>query len=338
MRYLLHAEISEEVVVQTPADIVVTAQIVEEHAVRIQLADLLDLLAQQADVARGEGVPYARHRRNVVEDMALGLFLGTEVGGDLRGLHDDLAQQQHRRAHDLADDAHHPDDVVHLRQIAAGGAELLPDIGHRVKADNVYTGVGEEQHIGGHIVEHHRVSVVQIPLVRIEGSHDDLAVVELSEVARGCPRENLRYGPLKGLGYLPVVVEEVVAAGVGVALTGSLCPLMLVAGVIHDKVKTAVDAALVTQGGQLAQVVHRAQMGLHLAEVSHGIAAVAVLFRAVQQRHEVKIVYAALGEIINIFDDAVEVAGEVIDIEHHADDIVAAIPVCILFAFAVTLF
>ena len=50
-----------------------------------------------------------------------------------------------RRADAFQYHAQHPHNGMHLRQIAAGGAQLLPDIGHGINAEHLYAEVGEVQ-------------------------------------------------------------------------------------------------------------------------------------------------------------------------------------------------
>ena len=63
---------------------------------------------------------------------------------------------------------------MHLGKIPAAGSQLFPDIGNRVDADHIDTFVGQVQHIVNHLIENHRIPVVQIPLIGIESGHDKL--------------------------------------------------------------------------------------------------------------------------------------------------------------------
>lgn len=108
--------------------------------------------------------------------------------------------------------------------------------------------------------------------------------------------------------------------------------------VVHHKVETAADTALVAEGGKLTQIINRAERRLYFSKIRYRIAAVAVLLGAFQQGHEVDIVNAALRKIIESFDNAFEVAGEIIHIQHHADNLVAAIPKRMFLPIAVAFF
>ena len=64
--------------------------------------------------------------------------------------------------------------------------------------------------------------------------------------------------------------------------------------------------APVAVGRQRGQVVHRAELRLDAAEVRDRVAAVAAADRALQQRHQMQIVDAALFEVVELFPHAVE--------------------------------
>ena len=127
---------------------------------RRQSEHLIQLLPQESGVTGGHGVPGGGHGGDVVEHVALGLLHGAEVGHHLARLHDHLAQQQHAGAYDFPNHAHHADDGVHLLEVPAGGAQLLPDVRHRIDADNIDTPVGEVEEIGHHLIEHPGIAVV----------------------------------------------------------------------------------------------------------------------------------------------------------------------------------
>ena len=97
----------------------------------------------------------------------------TEIRRKLGRLHNDFAEEQRARADNFGSHAHQADKSVDLRQIAAVGAESLPDIRNRVKTDDINTVVAEIEHICRHIIEDDRVAVIQIPLIRVEAGHND---------------------------------------------------------------------------------------------------------------------------------------------------------------------
>ena len=69
--------------------------------------------------------------------VALGAFWTSEIRHNLGRLHDHLAQQENRRTHNLAGKPHEPHQSMYLRQIAAGGAQLFPDVRHRIQPDYI---------------------------------------------------------------------------------------------------------------------------------------------------------------------------------------------------------
>ena len=240
-------------------------------------------------------MPGAGHGGDVVEQMALRLFDAAEVGHDLARLHDDLAQQQAGGADNLADHAHDAHQRVYLRQVAAVGAELFPDIGHRVKTDNIHALIAEEEHVLRHVVEDGGVCVVEIPLIGIEGGHDDLIGLRApAEVAGRGGRENLGHGSFKLAGDVPVVVEEIAILKFLFTRAGAPGPLVILACMVHDEVEADRDVALVAVRSEGGQILHRAEGGLHFAEVRHGITAVAASDGAFQQGHQMQVVDAAV--------------------------------------------
>ena len=215
-----------------------------------------------------------------------------------------------------------------LRQVAAVGAELLPDVGHRVQTDDVHALVAEEEHVLGHVVEDDGVGVVEVPLVGVEGGHDDLArLLAPGEVAGRGGREDLRHGLLKLTGDAPVVVEEVAVLIFLLTGAGASGPLVVLARVVHHEVEADRDAAAVAVGGERGQILHRAERGLNLSEVGHRVAAVAAADGAFQQGHQVQIVDAAVLNVVELFAHAVERTGKAVHIHEHADQIAALVPV-----------
>ena len=49
---------------------------------------------------------------------------------------------------------------MHLGQITAIGAQLLPDIGYSIQPDYIHTLIGKEQQVLHHVVEDHGIGIV----------------------------------------------------------------------------------------------------------------------------------------------------------------------------------
>ena len=322
-----HSELFEEVVIQAPADIVVAAQVVQEGVVMRQREDSFHLMTEQAHIVSSHGMPGAGHGRDVVEHVAFGLLDRSEIRHDLGGLHDDFAQKQGAGADDLGGHAHQADQRVDLRQVAAVGAQFFPDIGRCIQTDDIDTVVAQVQHVSGHIVEDDRICVVQIPLIRIESGHDDLAgLFAPGEVSGRGLREYLGDGLLKFAGNRPVIVEEVSVLIFLLTGAGTLCPLVVFAGVVHDEVQADTHAALVALIAELSQIFHRAEGGLYFAEIRDRVTAVGPSGRALQQRHKVDVVESALLQIIQMRLDTLESTSEAVGIHEHSQHLVALIP------------
>ena len=329
VRNLLHAPGAERGVVEAPADVVVAAQVVEEGVLAGQAAHGVELRAQQARVAARHRVPGGGHRCDVVEHVALGLFHGPEIGDHLHRRHDHLAQEHDAGAHDLADHAHHAHDRVDLGEVAAVGAELLPDVGHGVDADDVHALVGQVEEVVHHLVEDARVAIVEVPLVGVELRHHGLAQLrQVGEVAGRRGGEDLRHVAGVLVDHRLVALEEVPAHVLALAGTRPPRPLVLLRGVVHDEVHAEADAALVALPREVGEVLHRPELGLDATEVPDGVAAVraAPVRGGVEERHEVEVVHAHALEVVQAVLHAPDVPGEVVDVHLHAEHVAAAIP------------
>ena len=246
VRNLLHAESAQEIVVESPADVVVAAQVIEEGVFLREREDGLQLVAEKAHVPRGDGVPGAGHRRDVVEHVALGFLDRAEIRDHLGRLHHDLAEQHRAGADDLRGHAHEADERVDLRQVPAGRAEGLPDIGHCVKTDDVHAVIAQVEHVRGHVVEHDGVRVIEVPLIRVKCRHHDLSgLFAPGEIAGRGGGEHLRDGALELVRDLPVVEEEIAVLVLQLALSRSYRPLVVLARVVHDEVEADADSSLV---------------------------------------------------------------------------------------------
>ncbi len=109
------------------------------------------------------------------------------------------------------------------------------------------------------------------------------------EVARREVGEDLRQRLLERVGEAAVGVDVEVVAVRRVPGAGAHGPVVLAGDVVEDQVEHQADAAPAQRGGELAQVVDRAEVGAHGAVVLHGVAAVVVAVAGLQQRHQVQV-------------------------------------------------
>ena len=169
--------------------------------------------------------------------MAFRLFRGAEVCRQLLGCHDHLALEDDRRADAFQHHAEHPHDGVHLRQIAAGGAQLLPDVGHGVNAEHLYTQISQVQDALGHVHEHGRVCIIQIPLIIVESSQHPLVHLLAPGKVAGCGvGEHLRHGLLVLVGDGAVIVAVIIRL---IGCISGFCrhgPTVGAGGVVHDEI------------------------------------------------------------------------------------------------------
>ena len=301
------------------------AQVVQEGIIPGQGEDLAQLVAQQPHVRRGNGVPCGGHGGHVVEHVALGLFHRAEIGRHLRRFHHHLPQQQGAGADDLHRHAHDAHQGVDLGQIAAAGAQLLPYVRYGVEPDDVHPLIAQVEHVVHHVRQHGGVGIVQIPLVGIEGGHDDLSgFLAPGEAPRRGGGKDLGHGFVEFVGDVPAVVEEIAGLAFRVARPGAHGPGVILAGVVHHEVQAEDDPpgmAVLRQGGQIG---HGAQLRLDLAEVRHGVAAVAAALGALQQRHQVQVVHAAVLYVVQLLPHAVQRAREGLHVHQHAHQLVPA--------------
>ena len=325
---LLLGEAPQEVIVQSPADIVMAADIVQEGIFPGQAEHLLQLVGQQARVLRGRRVPQGGHGGHVVKHVAFRLCHRAEIRCHHAGLHHHFSQQQRPRAYDLA---HHPEDPqqrVHLRQIPAGGPQRLPDVGRRVQPDHVHPVVAQVQHIVRHVRQHPGVHVVQIPLVGIESGHHHFPRLRApGEVPRRGGGKHLRHGLFIRVGNLPVVVEEIPVPVFLLSGPGPPGPLMILAGVVHDKIQAHGDSPSAAVLRQVPQILHGAQLRLHLPEIADGVAPVAAALRALQQGHQVQVVHAALRQVVQLPPHPLQRSREGVHIQLHACSLPPPVPV-----------
>ena len=159
-----------------------------------------------------------------------------------------------------------------------------------------------------------------------------------AEVAGGRGWKYLRHRLLKRLRNGPVVIEEIPRLALGIAGPGLFRPLVILTGVVHHEIQAKRDASRVAVRRQRFQVLHRAQFRLDLPEVCHRVAAVAAPLRALQDRHQMQVVHAAVFQIIQPVAHAVQTAGKGVHIHQHAQEIVPPVPVGVLQALPVQLF
>ena len=315
MRNLREAVGFQEVIIKPPADIIVTAQIIQEGIFLRQRKHRIELMFQKLCAVCRNGMPGACHGRDIVQHLTLRFFQSSEVRNDLAGFHNDFAKEKCSRADDIRRHMHQADQGMDLRKVPAVGAELLPDIGHCIEAHDIHAVIAEIQHVCGHVIEDRRVCIIEIPLVRIESRHDDfLRFFIPGEVSRRCCREDFRNRLFVFVRNGPVIIEEVPALIFRISLSCFYRPFMIFAGVIHDEVQTERNAPLMAFLRQRGKILHRAELRIHLSEIRHRVAAVASSFRAFQQRHQMKIVHAAFFNVVKMTADAFDGLRKRIDI------------------------
>ena len=302
MGNFLNPEILQEIIVQSPADIVVAAQIVLENILSGKSGHDVQLAAQQGYISGGNGVPGACHGSNIIQKMTFRFVYSSEVGNYFLRSHNDLAQKENAGADDLADHTHHADDGMNLGKIAAIGSKLFPDIGNSVQTHDIHTLICQIEHVEDHFIQYNRISVVQIPLIRIKCCHYMLLdIVQPGEVARRRGGEYLRTGLLIKSGNVIGVKEEIAVLIFPFPCACALRPFVILGGMVHNEVQTYADSAFMAGGSNRCEILHGSQFRLYGTEICHSVTAVAAPFRGSQKRHQMQIVHITFLNIIQLF-------------------------------------
>ena len=160
MGNFINFKILQEIIIQSPADIIMAAEIILEYIFFRKCTKRINLSAQKRNVFGRNGVPGACHSCYIIENVAFRFLYSSEIRNNFFRCHNNFTQKQNTRANDLTDHSHHTDDSVNLRQVTAVCAKLFPDIRNRIQTYNINTLVGKIQHIVDHLIEHNRISVI----------------------------------------------------------------------------------------------------------------------------------------------------------------------------------
>ena len=158
------------------------------------------------------------------------------------------------------------------------------------------------------------------------------------KVPRSSGREYLWYGLFVLVRDLTVVVEEVTAHIFSVTLACFFCPLVIFRSVVHNKIHTQVHSVFVAFVSKGGKIFHGTKIRADFAEIGYCVTTVGTAFRSVQKRHQMKTVHVAFLKIWKLGRNSLDVAGKIVNIEHHAKHILLAEPVRIFFSFKVAVF
>ena len=222
---------------------------------------------------------------------------------------------------------------MYLRKISALRSQLFPYIGNSINAHDINSFVRKIKEVIHHLIEYSRISVIQVPLVRIERGHYIMAAfLEPCKVPGRSRREDLGHSFLISGRNLIIVIEEIAAHILAVAFSGFLCPLMVLRSMIHDKIHADIDLPAMAGSRKIFQILHGPEMFLYLSEVTDSVTSVRTAFRSLKERHQMNIIDTALLQIGYFAFYALDIACKIIDIEHHSKKIIAFIPGGISFS------
>ena len=133
------------------------------------------------------------------------------------------------------------------------------------------------QNTFGHVHEHRRVCVVQIPLVVVEGGQHPLVhLLAPGKVAGRSVGKYLRHSLLVLVRDGAVIKQVVVGLKPRVARLGRHRPAVGAGSMVHNKIQTQADAGLAQFAGQIFEVFIRAESRVYGIEILHRIAAIVV--------------------------------------------------------------
>ena len=200
--------------------------------------------------------------------------------------------------------AHLPQVLVRAGEVLAVRALLLEQVGHRVETEAVDAEVEPEAQDVEHRLAHGRVLEVEVGLVAEEAVPEELSAHRVVGPVRRLGVDEDDAGvAVRGVVVGPHVEVAVRAVGV---LPRGLEPRVRVGRVVQHEVGDDADAAAVRLLEQVHEVVDRAELGQHGAEVADVVAAVAQ-GRGVE-RGQPQAVDAEPLQVVELVGQAAEVA------------------------------
>jgi hypothetical protein len=276
------------------------------------LAGAVDLRRLRHDVQDGEAILHVdrhvhpRHEREVEVHVALVAL--AEVGGGVLGPLVGFGEQHARLEARVHVRAQLAQELVGLRQVLAVRPLGLVEVRHGVEAHPVDAHAEPEVHHAQERLLHVGVLEVEVGLVRVE------AVPEVLP-RDGIPRPVRRLEVLEDdtrlavpLGRVAPHVEAPLARAGGRA-PGPLEPRVLIGGVVEHELGDHAQAALVRLVEEEAEVVERAELGVHVGVVGDVVAVVA-LGRGIE-RQEPQGRDAEVLQIVELGGEAAEIADAV---------------------------
>ena len=231
----------------------------------------------------------------------------TEIVDDVRRPLVGLGQQDGVRVLHVQHLATPLEELVGLRQVLAVGALFLEEVGHRVQSETIEPEVQPESQRIDHLVADGRVLEVQIRLVGEEPVPEILFPnrVEGPVAGFGVHEDDARVR-IAGVVVPPDVVVAVRPVRVP---AGLLEPLVRIGRVVHDQVDDDPDSPIVCRVEQRDEILDRAELRQHLAVIGDVIPAVPK--RRIVERRQPEAVDAQPGQVVELVDQAAQVAGAV---------------------------
>ena len=317
----------ENVVIEPPTDVVVTAGIGDPASTVRDLEAIFDTFGHQAGIAGRKRVPDVDHVGGVVENLAFLVLICAEIFDDLERLDDRFAEQNEAGADHVHDQTEHLEQGMDRGQVAAIGAKLFPHERDGIEADDGDAGIGQVEQDIGHAQEDLWIVVVEVPLEFIKGCEDPfLDLLVIGEIAGGDFGEDFRDGFFEFSRNIVRVVHEIEILVLFFAGEGTQGPFMVFGRMVDDIIEANVDPLGAQPGDQITELVHRSETGIDFTVVRHSISTVILTFPSLEQGHEMDVGDAQLLEIGDLLDHTGQITGKQVGVEHHAHQPVGHVP------------
>ncbi len=135
-----------------------------------------------------------------------------------------------------------------------------------------------------------------------------------------------------------IVIKEITAHIFPVAVPCLFCPCVIFRGMIHHKIAADIYFSFMACPRQILQVPHCPHFWGNLTEIADCVTSVRLSLCRLQKRHQMNTIHITLLQIIQFLPDTLHIFCKIINIEHHAKQIVLLIPVGILFSETVEFF
>ncbi len=134
------------------------------------------------------------------------------------------------------------------------------------------------------------------------------------------------------------VKEEITAHILAFPRSRPFRPLVILRSVVHHEIHADADSFFPAGCRQTLQILHRPERRLHLPKIRYRITAVRAALWCIEKRHQMNVVDVTAFDIGQFFLHALQIPRKIVNVEHHAEHIVALVPVGPLLPLPILLF